>query len=98
MFGGQRAVALGYQQLTATAALITPTVPTGANAAVISIETNAARYRDDGTAPTAAVGNLIPVTASGLPFEFTGSINQLLFFPVAAGAATVNIAYYKLSG
>lgn len=96
MFGGQRAVALGYQQFTGTT-LVTPTVPAGVNAAIISIETNPVRYRDDGTAPTTAVGNLIPVTTSGLPFEFTGNINQLLLFPTSTGA-TINIAYYKLVG
>lgn len=48
---------LGFASLALGASAVgLPNIPAGATSAVIVAETNAARWRDDGTAPTAAVG------------------------------------------
>jgi hypothetical protein len=98
MFGGQRSVSLGYQQFAAVTTLQTPVVPSGCNAMVVTVETNQLRYRDDGVAPTGAVGNLIGPTTTETPFEYTGSVNNILFFPNGGTSTTFNVAYYKLVG
>jgi len=55
-----------YATLTVTNASIglesgTPTLPTGARGAVITVETDQVRWRDDGTAPAADEGHLLNV-------------------------------------
>jgi hypothetical protein len=89
-----RYAALGYQQLTSISASTGLTVPAGADLVVLSIEAQGVRYRDDGTAPTAAIGMLLP---SGSVFEYTGNIGALRFIQATAGAI-VNAAYYSQSG
>lgn len=73
---------------TITGALV---IPAGAIAATISVETQNVRYRDDGTAPTSAVGILI---ASGTVFDYAGPLSSLKFNKVTTGAV-LNISYYK---
>ena len=66
------------QVTTASSASLTTTgIPTAAVLAIVTVETNAARWRDDGTAPTASVGTLLPnTTASGPPYYayFTSAV------------------------
>ena len=57
---------------------------------VINAEAFGLRWRDDGTAPTAAVGMLIP---AGGTFEYTGNISALQIINAAAGAIA-NLAFY----
>lgn len=55
---------LGYTQQTVTSLVAsTLTIPSGSQMAVVEVETAAIRYRDDGTAPTTAVGT--PVASAG---------------------------------
>lgn len=84
---------LGYQQIvSATLAASTAlTVPAEAQYAVIVPDTQAVRWRDDGTAPTAAIG--MPV-AAGQPFTFDGDLTTIRFIRQAAGAI-LNVAYYS---
>ena len=56
---GQYAVS-GHQFITSLSSAVTLTVPAGASGVLIQAETKDIRYRADGTAPTAAVGMLIP--------------------------------------
>lgn len=50
----------GYQQLTVSSTAVALTLPAGPlKVAIIQVEDNSIRYRDDGTDPTAAVGTLI---------------------------------------
>jgi len=82
---------LGYQQLSVSGTAATLTVPTGATTALISVSTQAIRYRDDGVAPTAGAG--FPVSAGSV-------INycvQLAAFQAIAqtGTAVLDILYYK---
>lgn len=81
---------LGYQQITALAAAVGLTVPKGATWAIISAETQAVRYRDDGVNPTAAIGQPLAVNTD-LPY--TGNLNTIKFIEQLA-SAKLNITYF----
>ena len=87
-----RIVPMGYQQISAFSTLQSLTIPPGATVALIRTETNNIRWRDDGVAPTAAIGMLLmPADAYLL---YAGTLSALQFIPVT-GSATLDIAYYK---
>lgn len=66
-------------------------VPAGAKYALIKTETQAVRWRDDGTNPTATDGMLIDV---GDEFWYTGQLRSLSLLETAA-SATVHVAFYS---
>jgi hypothetical protein len=82
---------LGYQQITAVPTGTILTVPTGARMAQICVSTQAVRYRDDGTAPTATVG--YPVAAATC-FTYSGSLPAITFIQ-QTGTAVLDILYYR---
>lgn len=82
---------LGYQALTVSTAAVSPTVPTGAAVALITVESNPIRWRDDGSAPTAAVGT--PQTA-GQALWYQGSLARLQLIRSGGVDATVHFNYY----
>lgn len=81
---------LGYQQITSLSAATALTVPTGATMALITPETQAVRWRDDGTNPTASVG--MPV-AVGESLNYDGDLSRIRFIEQTA-SAKLNISYY----
>lgn len=81
---------MGYQQITSLGAAQHLTVPTGAQLAIIVSEAQAVRYRDDGTAPTAAIGMPLAV---GQVLQYTGDLSEIEFIE-QAGGAKLNISYY----
>jgi hypothetical protein len=87
---------LGVVQLSAfsTATGLTD-VPAGTATMVFSVEGEPVRYRDDGTAPTATVGVLLPVT-TGEPYVYISpiGIRSIQFIPTT-GSATINAAFYR---
>jgi hypothetical protein len=89
------AVPLGYCQLSVTAAVLVSTcsggIPAGATFAWITPETAAIRWRDDGTAPSATVGN--PV-AAGQQLVYGGLLASLQVV-AQSGTSTVNVAFYR---
>lgn len=82
---------LGYQQITAPSAATSLTVPTGAKLALIAVSTAPARFRDDGTAPTASIG--FPLPAAGPPFVYSGSLANFQVIQQTSGAV-LDILYY----
>lgn len=80
----------GYEQITGLSSVKTLTVPSGATFAVITAETQAVRWRDDGTSPSATVG--MPL-ANGSTLEYNGDLAAIKFFEQAA-SAKLNVAYY----
>lgn len=81
---------LGFQQVTSLSSSAGLTAPQGTTAALISPETQVVRWRDDGTAPTASVGNeLYP----GQTLIYTGSFTALKFIEETA-SAKLNVSYY----
>jgi hypothetical protein len=85
---------LGYQQIAAFSGAVSLTVPSGATFAVIAAETETVRYRDDGVAPTANVGQPLAVFGTAPPFLYSGNLAAIQFIP-ASGTATLDISYYK---
>ena len=89
---------LGYQQITSLSSATGLTVPqTDLNGlackpslALITAESQAVRWRDDNTAPTASVGMPIYVGAS---LSYDGDLNRIRFIQEAA-SAKLNISYY----
>lgn len=90
---------LGYQQITslsAAASLTIPVVDKNGLAcrpaiAIITPETQAVRWRDDGTAPTASVGMPLAV---GATLQYDGDLTKIQFIE-QTGSAKLNITYYS---
>jgi hypothetical protein len=85
------ATPLGFQQITSLAASTGLVVPAGATFATIVPAAQAVSWRDDGVAPTATVGMLLPV---GTQLQYSGNLAAIRFIEAAA-SATLNISYYK---
>lgn len=89
---------LGYQQITSLSSAQTLTVPARdvlgnkqqATIALITPETQAVRWRDDGTAPTATVGMPLAV---GVTLQYDGDLTKIQFIEQTA-SAKINISYY----
>ncbi len=81
---------LGYQQITSLSASAALTVPAGATRAIITAEAQGVRWRDDGVAPTASVGMILPVLVT---LSYDGDLNRIRFIEQAA-SAILNVSYY----
>jgi hypothetical protein len=89
---------LGYQQIISLSSATGLTVPqTDLNGlackptlAIITAETQAVRWRDDETAPTASVG--MPL-AAGATLQYDGDLTKIRFIEQTA-SAKLNISYY----
>lgn len=79
---------LGFQQLTPTSATGL-TVPANATYAVIIGDTASFTWRDDGVAPTAAVGMVWPV---GVPMTYSGDLTAIKFI---SATGHVNVSFYS---
>lgn len=81
----------GYQQIVNPGTSTALTVPTGSRYAMLNVEgANGVRFRDDGSAPTAAIGMLL---TAGTNYWYTGVLSKVRV--IAGGAAgTVNVSYY----
>lgn len=85
--------ALGYQQIT-LAGSTALTVPGGATSCVIFVEAVGVRYRDDGVAPTTAVG--MPLNANGnLVLNNQPALMAAIRFIQQTSGAILNVSYYK---
>jgi hypothetical protein len=85
-----RDVPKGFQQIIGAAASTALTVPTGAVYCIIQTEAQAIRWRDDGNAPTAAIGYPLAV---GAELVYTGQLDAFRLIQIAA-TATIDITYY----
>lgn len=83
-------VCLGYQQITSLSSATNLTVPAGASMAVIVVEGQGVRWRDDGTAPTSTVGMPLAVGSS---MNYDGDMKKVQFIQQASGGI-LNISYY----
>lgn len=82
---------LGYQQLTSLATAAGLTAVAGGRVAIIQAESQAVRWRDDGTNPTTTVGMRI---AAGSDYVYTGNISSLKFIEETA-SAKLNVSVYS---
>lgn len=87
---------VGDEQITLGAGA-TPLTPAAANpdanACIIHVEAQAVRWRDNGGAPTAAIGQKLLPDAY---FEYVGDLSKLQFIRLGAGAI-LNVSYYQVS-
>ena len=86
--------ALGYAQVAAgglNSAIALPSIPAGAQVAIIKPATQAIRFRDDGTDPTASVG--YPVAVGAEYIYSASSLGAVKLIASTAGAA-LDILYY----
>lgn len=83
---------LGDQQITSLSAAVGLTVPKQATFALLQAETQNVRWRDSGSDPTAAVGQII--YAGDIGFWYNGDLTAIKFIEVA-GSAKLNVSYYK---
>ena len=81
---------LGYQQITSLSSSTALPVPAGATLALIVPETQNVRWRDDGVAPTASVGMLVPANSS---MSYDGDLKAIRFIAATSGAI-LNVSYY----
>lgn len=89
---------LGYQQITTLSSATSLTVPDKdvqglsckPSIALITPETQAVRWRDDGVAPTATVGMPLAV---GVTLQYDGDLTKIQFIE-QVGGAKINISYY----
>jgi hypothetical protein len=89
---------IGYQQITSLSSASALTVPlvdkNGLNQkptfALIIAESQAVRWRDDGTDPTSSVGMPLAV---GVPLQYDGDLTKIRFIE-QTGSAKLNISYY----
>jgi len=87
----QKEIALGYQQITVLTAAVGLTVPTGTRMIRIIPESQAVRWRDDGTNPTATVGQPLAV---GAELIYTANAAGVLKFIEQTAGAKLNVTYY----
>jgi len=81
----------GYQQITSLSAAAALTVPAFSRIALIRAEDQNVRWRDDGTDPTASVGQPLAVDEDIL---YTGDLSAIKFIEEAA-SAILNVSYYR---
>ena len=81
----------GFQKLTVGVAAVGLTVPAGSSKAVVAVESNAVRYRIDGTNPTATDG--MPL-AAGTTVVIVGALASLKLIRQSADA-TLQVTYFK---
>ena len=79
------------QTLTLTGTAQTLTVPMGTVWATLCLEVANARWRDDGTAPTTAVG--MPLT-SGQCVKYDGPFGQFQII-AQSGSPVITVAFYR---
>jgi hypothetical protein len=83
--------ALGYQQITSLSAATALTVPAGAVLAMCTPETQAVRWRDDGSNPTASVGYPLAV---GAELRYDAAQMAAAKFIEQVASAKLNVVYY----
>lgn len=82
---------LGYQQITSLSASTALTIPAGTSLILIVPQTQAVRWRDDGVAPSATVGQPLAV---GSELHYTCGSMAALRFIEQTSAAAINVTYY----
>lgn len=81
---------IGYEQITDLSTAQSLTVPTNANYALIQAEGDDLRWRDDGTAPTASVGMILPESTD---IWYAGDMSAFQAIQINTGGK-LNVSYY----
>src|SRR5262245_25977813 len=84
----------GFQTLTVSTAAVALTIPAGADWAVLNVEAQPIRWRQDGTDPSGAVGMLV---AAGATMAMCGrelNVTKFIRASTATGDAILSIHFY----
>ena len=82
---------LGFETIAAPAGATGLTVPRGAVRALIDVEDQGIRWRDDGNDPSTTVGMMLAVADD--VFDYRGDLSAFTVIELVGGAE-VNISYY----
>ena len=85
---------LGYQQITSLSSATALTVPKGTSLVLVSPQTQAVRWRDDGIDPSATVGYPLSL---GSELHYDGAFAAGIKFIEQTASATINVLYYGRS-
>lgn len=89
----------GFEQVTVSSSVVSLDPPNDASKALLGVEANSLRYRDDGTDPTATVGFLLKTQGNNPPpfvtLESKEAIKQFRAIRDGSSDATLNVLYYK---
>ncbi len=92
-FMGEKA--LGYVQITNLTASTALTIPAGTSLILVQPQTQAVRWRDDGSDPTASVGYPLAV---GSELRYTCAQMSRLRFIEQTASAAINVVFYGQGG
>lgn len=84
---------LGQVQVSGLSAATGLTIPTGCALILVIPQTQAVRWRDDGTAPTASIGQPVAV---GQELRYDGANMANLKFIEQVASAVINVAFYGI--
>lgn len=84
---------LGYEQVAVSSTAIGITPPSGTRRAFIQCESNAIRYRDDGTDPDATTGMML-YPANVVQLTDLLSLTQFKAIRTGSADAKINVSYY----
>lgn len=90
--GGGSVTQLDYQQIDDLTTAKALTVPAGTQYAIISTEDGSARWRADGTDPTASVGQILWATAAPI-FAGAAFLAALKFINMSGNTSKLNVTY-----
>ena len=94
LFNGQF-TPLGFEAVTlASGSVESLVVPSRAKMALIQAVGKAVQWRDDGEAPTAAVGGGMYMPINAEPVGFIGNINTAEFVTTDPAGSTLLVSYY----
>lgn len=86
---------VGYEQLTVpVGAVALASIPAKASRAIVMVEAQPLRYREDGTAPTSAVGVLC-VATTRFELESRKAIQQFRAIRSGGTDSVVSVLYYS---
>jgi len=94
-FGDEQITGAGVLSLTLPTLNPDGSDGTGADKAVIQIDGEDVRYRDNGDDPTTVRGILLKITDP--PFVYESDLSKIKFQEVAPGAV-INVSYYRNKG
>lgn len=91
--GGAGTYKLSATNTASSASVTSGGIPPGATMAFLQAETADVRYRDDGGAPTASIGNIVVHGAGGQIF-YAGTLSALRFI-LLSGSPLLDILFYR---
>lgn len=96
--GGAGTYQTSQATTSSSASLTSGGIPPNATMAILNPETNDIRWRDDGGAPTASIGMILPGATGNNTLEgvylYTGTLSALQFI-ASSGSPLLNIAFYR---